>query len=644
MASKHTGNSPVASNRSIRRFQDITNDSGTNILIWLDSDVNSYVENIEIQKKLKQIIKQFKIFYKLDECVNYLADLVNQNIVLIVSDLFESTVISTINDFAQIKAVYVFDVDNKVTETCTKEYEKLKGIYTKLEDLITAVLADEHVRAQVDSHAVVMNVYSTENNVNTSEERDSKNALFMYFQLLIDILLQMTNDGNVTAKQDLIGHFKRIYEGNTAEQRVIEEFENEYRPDKAIWWYSRPSFLYHTLNKALRESSYEVLLALRFYINDLYEQLKFEHEKFLNSYNNDDDPILRVYRGQAISNQELYYIRKNVGQYISMQSFLSTSVTHETALFFAQASAIPSDEKTRIVFQFNIDTHMKNTKPYVNIKNLSYFPEEEEVLIMIGSIFKIIQIEYKEHEQTWFSILSLCSGDEYELKDLMKEMKEEVEAGIGSLGYLLYNQGEYEKATNYFQQLLLDPTTDIFDKGQCYRGLGAIDIALKDYDSALENFQKEFDLYTEEDDQENIATTYAKIGEVYFFKKDFDSALSYEHKALNILLSLDSFEISDIYRTIANVYHDKEDFNLALEYYEKALEVDRQYLPQNHYNFGITYECIGSNYQNSHDCAKAIEYFSKAREVYLKSLPPTHSRIITLEQSINEAKTEQNSN
>ncbi|CAF4423374.1 unnamed protein product, partial [Adineta steineri] len=160
----------------------------------------------------------------------------------------------------------------------------------------------------------------------------------------------------------------------------------------------------------------------------------------------------------------------------------------------------------------------------------------------------------------------------------------------------------------------------------------AIDIALKDYDSALENFQKEFDLYTEEDDQENVATTYAKIGEVYFFKKDFDSALSYEHKALNILLSLNSFEISDIYRTIANVYHDKEDFNLALEYYEKALEVDRQYLPQNHYNFGITYECIGSNYQNSHDCAKAVEYFSKAREVYLKSLPPTHSRIITLEQ------------
>ncbi|CAF0859882.1 unnamed protein product [Adineta steineri] len=423
----------------------------------------------------------------------------------------------------------------------------------------------------------------------------------------------MTNDGNVTAKQDLICHFKRIYEGNTAEQRVIEEFENEYRPDKAVWWYSRPSFLYHTLNKALRESNYEVLLALRFYINDLYEQLKFEHEKFLNSYNNDDDPILRVYRGQAISNQELYYIRKNVGQYISMQSFLSTSVTRETALFFAQASAIPSDEKTRIVFQFNIDTHMNNTKPY-------------------------------EHEQTWFSILSLCSGDEYELKDLMKEMKEEVEAGIGSLGYLLYNQGEYEKATNYFQQLLLHPTTDIFDKGQCYRGLGAIDIALKDYDSALENFQKEFDLYTEEDDQENIATTYAKIGEVYFFKKDFDSALSYEHKALNILLSLDSFEISDIYRTIANVYHDKEDFNVALEYYEKALEVDRQYLPQNHYNFGITYECIGSNYQNSHDCAKAVEYFLKAREVYLKSLPPTHSRIITLEQSINEAKTEQNSN
>ncbi len=514
----------------------------------------------------------------------------------------------------------------------------MKGVYARFEDLITAITADQRFRERIDFDAVVVNVYSTQNGGNASEERDSKNALFMYFQLLIDILLQMTNDQNLTAKKELIAHFKRIYEGNEVEEKLIEEFENEYRPEEAIWWYSRPTFLFSTLNKALRESDYEVLLALRFFINDLYRQLKAEHEKFLDSHSNNADPILKVYRGQSISIDGLRYIRENIGQYISMQSFLSTSIDPEIGLFFAKASAVSSVDTTRIVFQFNINTLMNNTKPYVNIKNLSYFPGEEEVLIMLGSIFKIEQVEYNEHEQTWIGILSLCNEDEYELKELMKQMKEEVEGGIASLGWLLYNQGEYEKAINYFQQLLLEPTTDDFDRGQCYRGLGAIHIALKDYDEALENFQKELDLSTKDNDQENNAATYAKIGEVYCFKNDLDSALLYEQRALNIFLHLNSPELSDVYRTMGHIYHNKNEFILSLEQYEKALEVDRQHASENHYNFGITYESIGSTYHNSGNYRKAAEYFSKAREVYLKSLPPTHSRILTLEESINQAK------
>jgi tetratricopeptide (TPR) repeat protein len=95
---------------------------------------------------------------------------------------------------------------------------------------------------------------------------------------------------------------------------------------------------------------------------------------------------------------------------------------------------------------------------------------------------------------------------------------------------------------------------------------------------------------------------------------------------------------------MGHIYHNKNEFILSLEQYEKALEVDRQHASENHYNFGITYESIGSTYHNSGNYRKAAEYFSKAREVYLKSLPPTHSRILTLEESINQAKAKLNNN
>lgn len=518
----------------------------------------------------------------------------------------------------------------------------MRGIYARSNDLIAALLTEQRKRERMDSDALVVNIYSTQDGGNLSEERDSKNALFMYFQLLIDILLQMTNDQNSRAKQELIDHFKRIYEENEVQEKVIEEFENDYQAEKAIWWYTRPTFLYNTLNKALRESDYEVLLALRFFISDLHRQLSSAYETFLDLQNSNDDPILKVYRGQSISIDDLRYIRENVGQYMSIQNFLSTSIDRQIGLFFAHASAASSIDTARLVLQINIDTRMTNTKPYGDITSLSYFPDEQEVMIMLGSIFKIEQVEYDECEEVWTGTLSLCGEDDYALKELMKQMKEETDGGISSLGWLLYNQGEYEKATNYFQQLLLEPMTDDFDRGQCYRGLGAIQIALQNYDKALENFQKELDLLSEENDEENIAETYAKIGEVYFFKKDYDSALLYAQRALNIFLRLNSPELSDVHRTIAHIYHAKQQFNIELEYYQKALEVDCQHLPANHYNFGITYESMGSNYHNSGNYRKAMEHFLKAREIYLKALPPKHSRILTLEKSIDQARSKLN--
>ncbi|CAF1429562.1 unnamed protein product [Adineta ricciae] len=620
----------------IRRFKNVTNDSESYTMIWLRKNFDIKNDNFEIQRKLKRVISYFKIFDDLDECIDYLSDLMDEKVIFIIEDTIGCMIIPFINDFPQLKSIYIYKVDKTIKEEWTKENKKIKGVYEHFNDIITAVVIDRRRHEQTDSNAAVINVFSTKN---TSEERDSKNALFMYFQLLIDVLLRLSKDQNSKAKQELMDHFKKIYQNDKPIERLIEEFENNYQSDQAIWWYTRPTFVYDTLNKALRESNYEVLLAFRFFINDLYQQVKYEHEK---SVNNDDDSILQVYRGQSISVDELRYIKQNIGQFISMQSFLSTSIDRQTGLFFAQANAHPSIDSEVILFQFNINKHMSNTKAYANIKNLSYFPEEDEVLINLGSIFKIDQIEYDENEQIWIGILSLCSENQYELKELMEQMKDEIDAGIGSLGWLLYNQGEYEKAIDYFQEILLESSIDDFDRRQCYRGLGAIHIALQNYDEALENFQKAIEILSEDNEPEDNALDYSKIGEVYFFKKDLHLALLYEQKALDILLPLNNSEISDVYRTMANIYYEQNKFNLALEFNEKALAVDRQYLPNNHYNFGITYETMGSNYHNIKNYEKAAEYFLKARDIYLQSLPPYHSRILVLEESIHKARTKLN--
>ena len=109
---------------------------------------------------------------------------------------------------------------------------------------------------------------------------------------------------------------------------LVHEFENEYSSDKALWWYTRDSFLYKMLNKALRVQNIDLLFLFRFVIGDIYQQLK---------QNQCQSPV-RVYRGQVISNDELNTLQQSIGEFISINSFFSTSTNRHKALGFLNSS------------------------------------------------------------------------------------------------------------------------------------------------------------------------------------------------------------------------------------------------------------------------------------------------------------------
>jgi tetratricopeptide (TPR) repeat protein len=496
---------------------------------------------------------------------------------------------------------------------------------------------------QVESDSFVVNVYNARQGGIPSEERDSKNATFMFFQVLIDTLIKMTFERNSAARQDLIDHFKQLYERNEVQLKLIEEFEKEYQPDKAVWWYTRPTFLYNTLNTALRDSDSEVLFALRFFITDLYAQLTHEHRNDV-ALSREQDPILRVYRGTNISTKEVKYIAQNIGQYLSMQSFVSTSIDREVARFFVEASAPITNDTTRILLQFNIDRRIKKAKPYAKITQLSFVPDEGEVLIMLGSIFKIDKLEFNKLDQCWIGVFSLCSDDDYELKDLMQQTKSDIGDDITSLGCLLNRHGYYDKAESYYQQILLEPSTQELDRSRCYRALGSIATILGEHSKALENYSKELVIHQKRGNAENIALTLMMIGQAHWKKGDLDTALIYEKKALPDIAAFGNSQLTDVYRTMANIYRDKGDLNLALQNYEESLKLDRKNLPSNHENFGITYGNMALMYLRVRDGEKALEFSLKTKSVWIKSLPSSHPNIRKIDEYMDAAKSLLNMN
>ena len=81
--------------------------------------------------------------------------------------------------------------------------------------------------------------------------------------------------------------------------------------------------------------------------------------------------MIRVYRGQVIGNDELELMKNSIGEFLSMNSFLSTSRDRSTALHFARLTPV-SDGIQRIIFEIEIDPRLQ-TKAFADITSNKLF-------------------------------------------------------------------------------------------------------------------------------------------------------------------------------------------------------------------------------------------------------------------------------
>jgi hypothetical protein len=89
---------------------------------------------------------------------------------------------------------------------------------------------------------------------------------------------------------------------NPSELRNINELERNYLSavDKnPVREYTKPTFLYSLVNRALRRKNIQGIFLFGFFLRDLYQQLKCEHEKFLKKQF--EGSKVTVYRGQTMS-------------------------------------------------------------------------------------------------------------------------------------------------------------------------------------------------------------------------------------------------------------------------------------------------------------------------------------------------------
>jgi hypothetical protein len=222
----------------------------------------------------------------------------------------------------------------------------------------------------------------------------------------------------------------------------LREFENEYTSNKALRWYTKDTFFYKTLNAALRKQNIHMIFLFREFISDIHRQLQKYQSK----------NVLKVYRGQMMTIEELERLKQSIGKLISINSFFSTSTNYSKVFSFLHFSG----DLERVLFEIKADPKMATTKPFADISEHSDYHNESEVLFMIGSIFRLESINQND-KQIWIIKMTLSTDEEHGLKQVLMYMKGQIESGqtnLRTLAKVLWKMGKFDFAEKYFIRLL----------------------------------------------------------------------------------------------------------------------------------------------------------------------------------------------
>jgi hypothetical protein len=96
--------------------------------LWLDRNVDSTQDNRDTQQALRQVINHLRTFDNTDEFEQYIQQITQEKVVLIVSGSLGREVVPRLHDLPQVSACYVFCQDKKANKEWADKYHKVRCV------------------------------------------------------------------------------------------------------------------------------------------------------------------------------------------------------------------------------------------------------------------------------------------------------------------------------------------------------------------------------------------------------------------------------------------------------------------------------------------------------------------------------------
>jgi hypothetical protein len=179
------------------------------VIIWLDTNINvldsDYRNSIT---HLRRIVNPINTFRDADTCVDFLTEIKDKKVLMIVSDDLAQRLIPLIEQIDQLDSIYVLSAHKMEHEFSAKERSKVKGVFTQIEPICV-------ISISILSSTDVSN-----------PDLDQLDQSFMYSQLLKEILLEFELDDDNMKKH--VAEFCRIqYADDDNTIQLFDEFERD---------------------------------------------------------------------------------------------------------------------------------------------------------------------------------------------------------------------------------------------------------------------------------------------------------------------------------------------------------------------------------------------------------------------------------
>lgn len=589
-------------------------------LVWIDSSIDTnnsdYQNNV---KQLRRVINNINTFTNVDQCIQFLNNVGDENICMIVSDSLGQNIMPRIHDISQVYSILILSTDKKRHEQWIKEWSKINDVFTSISYICDAL---KQIAQDCERNAVPISLVATNEDI-SSKNLDHFDPSFIYSRILQDILVTIQFDQHHLKK--FISYCRDAFADNDKELDNIKKFKEKYRNETPIWWYTNDSFLYPLLNRGFRTLDMEIIMKAGFFIGDLHRQIKQLHSEQRTGSR------FTVYHGQGLSTLNFEQMKKTKDGLLSFNNFLFTNKDREIALDFARRTR-KNPDLVGILFVMAIDPS-KSTTPFASINNVSYHKgKQDEILFSIYTVFRIGDIKPLGKHQRFYQVdLTLVSDNDTDLNTCTNRIRQETfpdEKEWHRMGSLLLKTGRPDKVVQV-HRILIKQTANDNEKATIYGQLGLAKSDQGVYQDAIVYYEKSLEIYKRNlpANYSQLASSYSNIGNVYYQMGECAKALSSYENALEIqqqILQPSHPDLGMSFANIALMFGKVGEYTKALSLYEKALDIQQQALPSNHPDLAASYNNIGAMYDELHNYPKALSFYENALTLRTQSLPSNH--------------------